>query len=132
MMIMAKKEYIEREAVRNELYDADAITMSGVAILNNVPTADVVEVRHGEWVDVGHGMYACSNCYYERLMIATTEEGRRYCPACGAKMDVEATSEDCRVVTPLTSKYSLKKRPPLTKTQLEQMRAEMDGKGDFG
>ena len=50
-------EYIEREAVRNELYDADAITMSGVAILNTFPAADVVEVvrckdcRHGKLVD---------------------------------------------------------------------------------
>lgn len=37
-------DYIEREAVRNELYDADAITMRGVVILNNFPAADVVEV----------------------------------------------------------------------------------------
>lgn len=37
-------EYIEREAVRNALYDADAITMKGVAILNQFPAADVVEV----------------------------------------------------------------------------------------
>lgn len=37
-------DYIEREAVRNELYDADAITMRGVAILNNFPSANAVEV----------------------------------------------------------------------------------------
>ena len=37
-------EYIEREAIRNALYDADAITMNGVAILNNFPAADVVKV----------------------------------------------------------------------------------------
>ena len=42
---MADKEYIERKAVRDMLYEADAITMIGVAILNNFPTADVVEVR---------------------------------------------------------------------------------------
>ena len=34
-------EYIDREAIRNRLYDADAITMNGVAILNNFPAADV-------------------------------------------------------------------------------------------
>lgn len=28
-----KKEYIEREALRDALYEADAITMRGVAIL---------------------------------------------------------------------------------------------------
>ena len=37
-------EYIEREAIRNELYEADAITMKGIEILNNFPAADVVEV----------------------------------------------------------------------------------------
>lgn len=56
-------DYINREAVRNELYDADAITMKGVAILNNFPSADVVEVKHGEWVVCGGGMARdCQNC----------------------------------------------------------------------
>jgi hypothetical protein len=43
-MVMGMADYINREAVRNELYDADAITMKGVAILNNFPSSDVVEV----------------------------------------------------------------------------------------
>lgn len=37
-------EYIAREAVRNALYDADAITMEGVRILNQYPAADVKPV----------------------------------------------------------------------------------------
>lgn len=37
-------EYIEREALRDALYDADAITMSGVKILNQFPAADVAPV----------------------------------------------------------------------------------------
>lgn len=43
-----EKRLIYMEDVRNALYDADAITMKGVAILNNFPSADVVEVKHGE------------------------------------------------------------------------------------
>jgi hypothetical protein len=43
-MVMGMADYINREAVRNELYDADAITMRGVAILNNFPSANVAEV----------------------------------------------------------------------------------------
>lgn len=35
-------EYIDREATRNALYEADAITMKGVEIINNFPAADVV------------------------------------------------------------------------------------------
>ena len=37
-------DYIDRMAVRNELYKADAITMQGVKIINQFPAADVVEV----------------------------------------------------------------------------------------
>ena len=47
-------EYIERKALRDTLYDADAITMSGVKILNQFPSADVAPVRHGRWVSVPH------------------------------------------------------------------------------
>ena len=43
-------EYIERKAIRDALYDADAITMSGVKILNQFPAADVAPVRHGRWL----------------------------------------------------------------------------------
>ena len=43
-------EYIELEALRDALYDADAITMSGVKILNQFPAADVAPVRHGRWI----------------------------------------------------------------------------------
>lgn len=45
-------DYIDRMAVRNELYKADAITMQGVKIINQFPAADVVEVVR------------CKDCYY--------------------------------------------------------------------
>ena len=52
------------------------------------PTADVVEVKHGEWVGGKFNDYSgeyeeqCSNCKkYSR------EYARPYCPNCGAKMD---------------------------------------------
>ena len=49
-----------------------------------IPTADVVEVRHGEWVVLEEeiGLYSCSLCDYK---IIRTE--CNYCPNCGAKMD---------------------------------------------
>ena len=55
-------EYIEREAVRDELYFSNAITMRGVAILNKFPTADVIPVVH------------CKECRH-----MTNELGYRYC-----------------------------------------------------
>ena len=91
-------EYIERKAIRDALYDADAITMSGVKILNQFPAADVAQVRHGRWISLtdcsNAGVY-CSVCnkkvYKEDYAICNRKNKLRsdYCPNCGAKMDDE-------------------------------------------
>ena len=91
-------EYIERKAIRDALYDADAITMSGVKILNQFPVADVAPVRHGRWISLtdcsNAGVY-CSVCqkkvYKEDYAICNRKNKLRsdYCPNCGAKMDGE-------------------------------------------
>ena len=85
-------EYIERKALRDTLYDADAITMSGVKILNQFPGADVAPVRHGRWVDnhcTACGMMPMGDemwklCDFEPPRF---EKFMDYCPNCGAKMD---------------------------------------------
>ena len=92
-------EYIERKALRDALYDADAITMSGVKILDQFPVADVAPVRHGRWVlgnvepgyftPGGNRPWICSEC--EKViswMLGKPKES--YCPNCGAKMDGDA------------------------------------------
>ena len=83
-------EYIERKALRDTLYDADAITMSGVKILNQFPSADVAPVRHGRWVSVPHKLSrVCSVCNRdEPYKFADIDaDVYDYCPSCGAKMD---------------------------------------------
>ena len=83
-------EYIERKALRDTLYDADAITMSGVKILNQFPSADVAPVRHGRWVSVPHKLArVCSACNRdEPYKFADIDaDVYDYCPSCGAKMD---------------------------------------------
>ena len=88
-------EYIEREALRDALYDADAITMSGVKILNQFPVEDVAPVRHGRWVlgnvepgyftPGGNRPWICSEC--EKVISWMLGEPlENYCPNCGAKM----------------------------------------------
>ena len=65
--------------------DADAYAFPGDLI--NEPTADVVEVKHGEWIrptklaDMMHDIPHCSLCGE-----VPCDEGK-YCPNCGAKMD---------------------------------------------
>ena len=49
-MVIGMDDYIKREALRDALYDADAITMNGVKILNQFPSSDVAPVRHGQWI----------------------------------------------------------------------------------
>ena len=44
--------YVDRDALRDALYEADAVTMEGVKIINNFPTADV---RH---------VVTCKDCVY--------------------------------------------------------------------
>ena len=80
-------EYIEREALRDALYDADAITMSGVKILNQFPVADVAPVWHGRWGTHSDrpDSLICSvcNCGFDMWK----HDPHNYCPNCGAKMD---------------------------------------------
>ena len=63
---MRMDDYIERKALRDALYDADAITMTGVKILNQFTSADVAPVRHGLWITVGVNYHTrisqCTNC----------------------------------------------------------------------
>lgn len=115
------KEYIEREALKSEICDTTwyhTTTHGSVVIgaenenealyigkdvydaIDRVPTADVVEVRHGEWVhneeyEDWAEMWVCSLCngnaptngdYRHNLL-------SHYCPNCGAKMDGKGEGE---------------------------------------
>ena len=88
-------EYIEREALRDALYDADAITMNGVKILNQFPSSDVEPVKHGRWIEptrlyYGAKQYECSLCcsdtFWNKHSITVKYP---HCPNCGALMDLE-------------------------------------------
>ena len=58
-----------------------------LAALEATPTADVEEVRHGEWIysenEFGEAFYRCSICDCQ------TRYKENYCSECGAKMDGE-------------------------------------------
>lgn len=101
-------EYIEREAfikrLENEVDRSSDITnlliLNGIANIvrdkNIAPTADVVEVVHGEWVhikDYGGGKCSghCSVCWtlQEADNPSALKGSFRYCRWCGAKMDGE-------------------------------------------
>ena len=97
-------EFVDKIALRNALYDADAITMEGVKIINQFPIANVSEKKIGKWVEA-HGSYItpggdpvwqCSECD-KGLHVYGVEhssyggeiaEGQWVaCPNCGAIME---------------------------------------------
>lgn len=97
-------EYIEREALIEDINETVVFTVrKGVQLptaemrgankvidrIKSAPTADVVEVRHGEWIH-SKTYYDADECNCSLCgQLMTTAKGIRknYCPNCGAKMD---------------------------------------------
>lgn len=64
--------------------------LDAIRYIENVPTADVQEVKHGEWKPFAYNINGrtCSNCHISQSV--TVYNGKvmfKYCPYCGAKMD---------------------------------------------
>lgn len=84
--------YFDADALRDALYDADAITMKGVRILNQFPTISPDEVGGvGEWEDnypilVELECLRCKNC--NKLV-----QIGRYCANCGERKKGAEDSE---------------------------------------
>lgn len=92
-------EYIEREAAKRAImsqYLSKANKTKYADVIDAVPAADVVTVRHGRWQITDawpHNVY-CSECHtkFAQTHWAVWEDGslpRNYCPNCGAKQEVE-------------------------------------------
>lgn len=90
------KEYIERAAAMDAILGltiADpAVAQYANAVcyhLQNLPAADVVEVRHGRWETAPYnGVYdmRCSACGFAPGIRFYSSD---YCPNCGARMGKE-------------------------------------------
>lgn len=88
---MPKKEYIEREEAKKVL--AFDYAYAAAKLLDEVPKADVQEVRHGSWKPCFDDWRKqiegdeCSACGFQHY--GTNIRNYNYCPHCGAKMDKE-------------------------------------------
>lgn len=95
-------EYIEREALKNEIATSTEPFNTGSVFraINRQAAADVATVVHGRWIcewdtDLGITTVICSRCKDAREVrgcyVSTGGEGMydedAYCPNCGAKMD---------------------------------------------
>lgn len=93
-------EYIDKEAALSLVQpdtpedEKAAVTIATAkklvrSIIQRAPAADVAPVVHGRWLcgdyyDIGD---VCSECDWDSQM---THPSYRYCPNCGAKMDLDA------------------------------------------
>ena len=101
--------YVERsyltEQFENLLHDDNVMNpvikvLDALEIIDTAPTADVEEVKHGEWKMeynetrstrgrlIRNKLFTCSNCNRRNGRITT-----KYCSNCGAKMDGGKTNE---------------------------------------
>lgn len=89
-------EYIEREEAIDTVLDAyfntPKVNLKGELFykgLLKMPAADVVQVKHGQWIDNGANGYkwafVCSLCGY--VDGHPFDNRHNFCPNCGAKMD---------------------------------------------
>ena len=95
---MTDKKYIEREMLIEEARNNKAVCQSLADIvdiqdiINNVPAADVVPIRHGHWIEeynCGYTTPHCSECGETALTKEETSYDyvySSYCPHCGAIM----------------------------------------------
>lgn len=99
-------EYISREAVlsfpfANGQYDrehADEHFIHGCESyrewIEQLPAADVVEVRHGRWIPTHDAdKLRCSWCDVIHLIAQYPHGEINYCPNCGARMDKDGDGE---------------------------------------
>ena len=98
------KEYIERAAAMEAIFGLNivdpAVAQYANAVcyhLQNIPAADVAEVRHGYWKfpvftdsDVNDPRCKCSECGNIETPLAI----HRFCPVCGALMKEDEHEAD--------------------------------------
>lgn len=87
------EEYVAKSVLKKELNISNlhsGIISALQNIVDEIPVADVQEVRHGKWREgrFGNGMtvpvskyYICDQCNH------TSQKKTHYCAHCGAKMD---------------------------------------------
>ena len=78
-----------------ETNDAHYVQVVDVADIENAPTADVVEIKHGEWKGksiAGYSDIKCSVC----SKVFPHQTGKwNFCPNCGTKMDEGVKDDLC-------------------------------------
>ena len=85
-------EYIEKTQLLEYLYSCQDVRIDIALEIANFPAANVAPVKHGKWLYKGYvcgdTAYQCSAC--GEIEWRTICDRLKYCPFCGAIMDLEA------------------------------------------
>ena len=57
------------------------------SFIDDVPTADVAEVKHSEWILHNDGSGTCKRCGFTQRNVCDYDNWQNFCGHCGAKMD---------------------------------------------
>ena len=84
--------YIDREAaikiaVENYKSNNQFDVLEMVEAMEDIPIADVAEVKHGEWRLRPDGSGTCNQCGRTQKAVWDYDNAQEYCGKCGAKMD---------------------------------------------
>ena len=86
-------EYIDRnaavKAIMETKWERGSDGAMAMEIVASAPSADVVPVEHGKWIESANfdtGFWVCSKCGFVSEAIAAPKL-YNYCPNCGKKMD---------------------------------------------
>ena len=87
-------DYIKREDVievfeKCSMEDDKLFLVIVRALVNSIPAADVAEVKHGKWIAEYERQGNYSHCSLCDCRCAGYTPNYKFCPNCGAKMDLE-------------------------------------------
>ena len=95
--IKLHKRYKYAGNIIDELLKNDFDLKDAIQLCNNIPDSDVVEVQHGEWVQIGYDKamdrITCSCCKEYWNINDNDTHTFNYCPNCGTKMDGKERAE---------------------------------------
>lgn len=85
------ERYINAEEFKRKLIDEKSFFPAIVArTLEEMPEADVEEVKHGKWIEkfeYDMWFYECPFCDHGYCVSKKDKHTPKYCEECGAKMD---------------------------------------------
>ena len=83
--------YVNRSDIYKLFDESNGVIRLHVVDVDMLPIADVVEVKHGEWIECSNELNKyCSVC---KKVHGTIYEKPPFCENCGAKMDGGKTND---------------------------------------